>query len=181
MDITTKNIPILVLLWSNYPTMGAIFMDKAGAVALWVMLWSSYVVALRVACCCCKENAPSWYGSAGVMLGVALVSGAFSFLLHRILYWIFAGVLGLLLDSVLGPFPRSTGTQYTTIMSYVFSAGWVVIGVLLAMLTAAGLYAAVIPGVTFGKGVLLYGVQCGIVLASVMVVVLCYAAVHGFP
>lgn len=145
-EITAKIVALWVLLWTDYPMiLGPVVLNSGKAMGLWAFLYVSYTIALPLACHVCQENALSWPGSGGVMLGVACLGGVVSWALWIIIY-ITAGMASILI-----PVP-----------------------------IAAVVYAAVIPGVTFRKGMLIYVVQCLLVLTSALVLffgyVLCFGA-----
>ena len=153
MEITVKIVVLWVLLWTNYPIILSVAIASGKAMVLWTFLCLGYAVALPIACHCCQENAPSWYGSGGIMLGIACIGGVGSFIL-----WILVYIL-LSVASLVG----------------------VAFSILVEVLVAAGVYAAVIPGVTFGKGAFIYGVQCLLVLTSALVLFLGYVLCFGYP
>jgi hypothetical protein len=153
MEITAKIVVLWVLLWTHYPIILSVAITSGKAMVLWTFLCLGYAVALPIACHCCQENAPSWYGSGGIMLGIACIGGVGSFIL-----WILVYIL----------------LSVASLVGAAFS-------ILVEVLVAAGVYAAVIPGVTLGKGAFIYGVQCLLVLTSALVLFFGYVLCFGYP
>ena len=151
MAIIAMKIASLVLFWANYAFGLVMKLPSSKDLGLWIGLYLGYTVALPIACHLCHENALSWRGSAGVMLGVACLGGIFSWALFMIVYILWA----------------------------VASFAGAAFSILIEALAAAVVYAAVIPGVTFRRGVLIYGVQCLLVLTSALLLCFGYVLCSG--